>query len=153
MAIVRKPNYPDGNKDETLRALVEVPALARRLFPREQSLDAPGDQEERPGMGTTEARLSTVGANALQVLALLALEPEADVARIVDALALHKATVSGAVRELRDRGLLEDESIVGDRRRRRYSVTAVGDEVISALATRARDVLDSTPPSERFQAR
>lgn len=100
--------------------LVDAPATTRRLYPRD-----PG------GLGT----------NALQVLVLLVADPGAEAPDMISRLALSKTSVSLAVKELKEQGLIEEEPVPGDRRRRRQVVTGEGRQRVAELVARARPVL------------
>lgn len=114
---------PDRNFDaELLRALVDVPARARRLYPR----------------GGFEG----LEPNALQVLVALRLEPGQTVGELVARLALGQGTVSTALALLRRRGLSEEHADPADKRRRRQGITASGRRLV------ARFLADTAPRLE-----
>jgi DNA-binding MarR family transcriptional regulator len=117
---------PDHDDAALLRALVEVPAAARRLY----------------GRGGFEG----LEPSALQVLVALHLESDSTVADMVERLALAQPTVSLAVIALRERGLVVERPDPRDGRRRRQTITREGRAAARRFAKEAAARLGSTGP-------
>lgn len=104
--------------DDPLDDLIEIPARARRLYPRGR----------RDGLEPT----------ALQVLACLARDGQLTTQVLAATLELEPSTVRHALAELRQRGLVTAVEDPHDARRRPHRVTAGGETVVRKLQESAR---------------
>jgi DNA-binding MarR family transcriptional regulator len=107
-------------KDETekLRYLIEMPTIARRLYPR----------------GGFEG----LEPNHVQILIALKLVPGATVNELVETLALGQGTVSTGLGRLEDRGLVTAEPSPEDRRRKQQKLTAEGQQTVARFLSVSR---------------
>lgn len=102
-------------EDGKLRFLIDVPATARRLFPR----------------GGFEG----LEANHVQILIALKLTTGATVGELVEALALGQGTVSTGLGVLEERGLVKAKPDPGDRRRKQQELTAKGERTVERFVS------------------
>jgi putative acetyltransferase len=115
-------------------SLIDTPALARRLY---------ADDEPKQ-MG--RRRPSRLSPNALQVLVAIAEGQTQTTRQVADRLALDPSSVSHAITQLKDAGLLAEQASPADGRRRHRSVTDEGHQTVAALVTRAQEILDARRP-------
>ncbi len=127
---------PGADRRKVVDALVDTPALARRLYPREPR--AREDRGERRGPP----------AHALQVLVTFSDDPEQRVEDVAERLALNVASVSKALAKLEADGLIEERRSERDRRRRSRHLTPAGRRQVSALVRRARRLLAQQQPKQ-----
>jgi DNA-binding MarR family transcriptional regulator len=111
------PNQDLKDDTEKLRHLIEVPATARRLYPR----------------GGFEG----LEPNHLQILIALRLAAGMTVNELVETLTLGQGTVSTGLSILEDRGLVKAKSDPDDRRRRRQQLTAAGEQTVARFVAGA----------------
>lgn len=104
----------DRNDTQLLRTLVEVPALARRLYPR--------------------GRYEGLEPNALQVLVALQLQSDRTVGDLVEQLTLGQGTVSTALALLHERRLVHAVADESDARRQRQTITQKGTQLVERFA-------------------
>jgi DNA-binding MarR family transcriptional regulator len=107
--------------DKTLRALIEAPALTRRLY----------NQREAYGL---EPR-------ALQVLVAVRLRDRATVKDLAQELALPHKTVSELLTKLQAQGLVISDADPADKRRQLQMITTTGRERVDSFAREALAIL------------
>lgn len=114
---------------EARLSLIDTPALVRRLY---------ADQEPKQIGKRRRGRLSP---NTLQVLVAISEDPDRTTRQVADRLALDPSSVSHAITQLKDAGLLNEQPSPGDARRRQRAVTEQGHETVAALVARAQEIL------------
>lgn len=103
-----------SDRELRLRELVDVPTRSRRMYPR--------------------ARLDGLEPAALQILVALVLRDADNAGALAKRLCLERSTVSHAIGALRERGLVEEQVVDGDRRRRNLHVSQDGSRLVREFA-------------------
>lgn len=122
MTVIPKADRPAG--DALAEALVQAPALTRRLYPR----------------GGFEG----LEANALQVLVLLQHRPGLSVNDLAAELVLGQGTVSTALGLLEQRGYVAAKTDEDDRRRQRQYLTRSGRALVQRFTRSVEESLRGT---------
>lgn len=104
------------NHASRLQHLLDVPAEARRLYPRSQ--------------------LTGLEPSAMQVLIAVVAGEADDTTGLTARLAFERSTVSHSVRELAERGLITRTVDGDDRRRTRLAATAAGAQLVRDFVSR-----------------
>lgn len=125
-------------------ALLDAPAIARRVYGTRMPQEKRGDPDAPPVITPDgePARKLTLTPIDMQVLIALSEDPDELVGKIAERLALKSSTVTHAIRDLWEHGLIEENRVTGHGRRRSRPLTAEGRRRAKALIAHAQAVLD-----------